>query len=65
LVKHQCFFLKGWPLAEKHSKLTIACQPKYDRLRCEDRGPLRGVLSDGLSMSPPRRGRSSARYFEK
>jgi hypothetical protein len=50
-------FLKGLAaeIAEKHSKLTIACQPKYDRLRCEDRGPLRGVLSDGLSM-PPRAG---------
>jgi hypothetical protein len=45
LVKRKCFFLMGWPLKLPKSiqNRSFACQPKYDRLRCEDRGPLRGV----------------------
>jgi hypothetical protein len=39
-------------IPEKCSKLTTAYCAKYDRLRCTGRGPLRCVLSGGLSVSP-------------
>ena len=67
LVKRKCFFLMGWPLKLPKSIQNRSLPASPNMIDCVAKiaGHYAAFLSDGLSMSPPRRGRSCACYFGK